>query len=128
MTTDATPGALGSNEGLGPLPERKSIAERKADAAALIAVAREAGMAVQADDFGRGTYLFSSVDVLERLLDSAQSTAVAAEREPANVVFRALLLAAWDAPGTRTAGEMRAAAVTLFGAEAVDAALARMRA
>lgn len=54
--------------------------------------------------------------------------AVAAERDPANVVFRALLLAAWDAPGTRTAGEMRAAAVTLFGEAAVDAALERIRA
>lgn len=53
---------------------------------------------------------------------------LAAEREPANVVLRALLLAAWDVPAARTAGEMRAAAVTLFGVAAVDAALARIRA
>ena len=52
----------------------------------------------------------------------------AALRDPGNVVYRALIQAAWDAPGNRMAGEMRAAAVMLFGEDAVTAALARMKA
>jgi hypothetical protein len=66
----------------------------------------------------------SSTDELRAAWDAA----VAAEREPANLIFNALLVAAWDAPGNRTAGEMRSAAVTLFGESAVNAALARMKA
>jgi hypothetical protein len=62
----------------------------------------------------------------EKHFDIAISRAVAAERKTEAVVYRALVLAAMTAPEPRTAGETRAAAVTLFGAEAVAEALARM--
>lgn len=51
----------------------KTVEERKSDAAALIEVARHAGIAVDADEFGRGTFLFSSVEVLARLVDATRS-------------------------------------------------------
>ena len=62
MTTEATPGALGSNAGLGPL-----LAE--ADMEALAAVAHQAGL--------------GGIDLhaLARVLDAAQRVAAAAERE-----------------------------------------------
>ena len=94
----AGPDGSGLSEGLGPLPERASLAQRKADAAALMAVARQAGMAVQADDFGRGTYLFSTVDVLERLLDSARRIAEAPLRAEIADAVHAMRAYARDNP------------------------------
>lgn len=54
--------------------------------------------------------------------------AVAAERKPANVIRMALIHAAFDVPSGLTVGELRTAAVSLFGADAVDAALRSLRA
>lgn len=65
---------------------------------------------------------------VRRFAQACAALGAEAEHEPDNVVFRALLLAAWDGDGTRTAGDMRAAAVMLFGSAAVEAALARIRA
>lgn len=115
MTTDATPREVGSHAGLGLAPERAALPNRWR-------VVCTPGAEPYFERHAEGAW------AQRERVDAEIAAAVAAEREPANVVLRALLLAAWDAPGTRTAGEMRAAAVTLFGAAAVDAAMARIRA
>lgn len=59
------------------------------------------------------------------LARQAWQAATAAEREPENVIRLALMHAAFDESRSTALkiGEMRAAAVTLFGEAAVDAAI-----
>lgn len=55
-------GSIGQSASTGGLEREFS------DAAALMAIAREAGIAVRADRFGRGTFIFSDVESLRRIL------------------------------------------------------------
>lgn len=61
------------------------------------------------------------------LVREVAAAAVAAERDPANVIRLALLHAAFRARQGLTVGALREAAVTLFGQAAVDAAVASIR-
>lgn len=53
----------------------------------------------------------------------AYAAAVAPERKAENVIRLALMHAAFNAPETSKVGDMRDAAVQLFGTDAVDAAI-----
>ena len=129
MTTEATPGALGSNEGLGPLlPARAAF---------------EAWMRERSDHFEYVRALPRLLTFGARGMEEAScryhdhstqeaweswKAAKVAERTPENVIRLALMHAAFVAPDDTTQGQMRSAAVALFGADAVDAALRSLRA
>lgn len=67
---------------------------------------------------------YSSVQMMWESWQASRANRTASEADARDeIVYRALVWATWNAPGERTAKEVRAAAETLFGKDAIDAAM-----